>query len=123
MAASARSARASPTNGAPALPPSRADALTVPWYSTFGVRPAVNVLIGRLLASARAFQAAGVHVPSPHRCATLPCRHNEPSLKDWALALTTTGASSCRFRFAASSMIRLVTVAFQSSLTKLPRPD
>ena len=94
IAASTRSARASPTNGALPLALAFAVALTVPWYSTCGVRPAVSVLIGRLRASACAFHPVSFHAPSPHSCATLPCRHSEPSLKACALAITGTGASS-----------------------------
>ena len=98
-------------------------AFTVPWYSTLGVRPAVSVPIGRLRASTRAFQADGVHAPSPQSCATLPCRHSDPSLKDCALAVIATGASSCRLRLAVSSIIRSAIVEFQTLSTNDPLPE
>ena len=94
IAASTRSTRASPTNGAPPVALALAVAFTLPWYSTFGVRPAVSVLIGRLCASARAFQPVSFHAASPHSRATLPCRHSGSSLKALALAITFTGVSS-----------------------------
>ena len=57
IAASTRSTRASPMKGAPPVALALAVAFTVPWYTTFGVRPAVSVPIGRSWALARAVPA------------------------------------------------------------------